>query len=170
MNSESRSADSLLLIHFFSFCSSDENLFNTYKLLMCFWMTSARHMSGVQLTVWGQEELKHSRKWPAPTRSMTLWWKALRAVGEFIHRSSCKSWLDESKSVQLPLCKVNEKHPESGQICREHHWSWPTQSMISEIKGRRREGNLFTVSHKSAKGNSSPQAVFEKLKGKSTED
>lgn len=89
--------------------------------------------------------------------------------GEFIHRSSFKAgWM--SRSAHLPLCKVNEKHPESGQICREHHWSWPTQSMISEIKGRRREGNLFTVSRKSAKGNSSPQAVFEKLKGKSAED
>lgn len=77
--------------------------------------------------------------------------------------------LDE-RSVLLPLCKVNEKHPESRQIYREHHWSWPTQSMISEIKGRRREGNLFTVSRNSAKGISSPQAVFEKLKGKSVED
>lgn len=38
--------------------------------------------------------------------------------------------------------------------------------MISEIKGRRREGNLFTVSLQSAEGNSALQAVFEKLKGK----
>lgn len=37
--------------------------------------------------------------------------------------------------------------------------------MISEIKGRRREGNLFIVSRNSAKGNSSPQAVFEKTEG-----
>lgn len=96
--------------------------------------------------------------------------KSLRVIGEFIRRSECKSRLDESRIVQLPLCKVNEKHLVSGQICREHHWSWPTRSMISEIKGRRREGNLFTDSPKSAKGNSSPQAVFEKLKGESKED
>lgn len=38
--------------------------------------------------------------------------------------------------------------------------------MISEIKGRRREGNLFTVSLQSAEGNSALQTVFEKLKGK----
>lgn len=96
--------------------------------------------------------------------------EALWVIGEFIHRRECKSRLDESRIAQLPLCKVNEKHLESGQICREHHWSWPTRSMISEIKGRRREGNLFTVSRESAKGNSSPQAVFEKLKGESKED
>lgn len=103
----------------------------------------------------------------APMWSMGFWWEP------------CEQWVNlsieihlklDERSVQLPLCKVNEKHPESGQICREHHWSWPTQSVISEIKGRRREGNLFIVSRKSAKGNSSLQAVFEKPKGKSMED
>lgn len=38
--------------------------------------------------------------------------------------------------------------------------------MISEIKGIRREGNLFTVSFHSTQGNSAPQAAFEKVKGK----
>lgn len=33
--------------------------------------------------------------------------KAPRVVGDFIHRSECKGWLDESSSAQLPLCKVN---------------------------------------------------------------
>lgn len=46
----------------------------------------------------------------------------------------------------------------------------PLGVMISEIKGGRRERNLLTVRHESAEGNSSPQAAFEKLKGKSVED
>lgn len=39
--------------------------------------------------------------------------------------------------------------------------------MISEIKVNRGEGNLLTVSHESAKANSSLQAVFEKWRAKS---
>lgn len=93
---------------------------------------------------------------------MGFWWKPCEQSVNLSIEIHLK--LDE-RSVQLPLCKVNEKHPESGQIYREHHWSWPAQSMISEIKGRRREGNLFIVSRNSAKGNSSPQAVFEKTEG-----
>lgn len=152
--------DSVLLYHFLNFSATIKSF--TFKhLIMANVFLNAFSQMGVRSAAYSLNPRR------APPWSMGFWWEP------------CEQWVNlsieihlklDERSVQLPLCKVNEKHPESGQICREHHWSWPTLSVISEIKGRRREGNLFIVSRKSAKGNSSLQAVFEKPKGKSMED
>lgn len=42
--------------------------------------------------------------------------------------------LDECSPTR---CKVNEKHPESGQICGERHWSWPARR--DDLRDKRRE-------------------------------
>lgn len=88
----SRLADSLLLKHLFFSVAARKNLtFYLNKLLMCSQMTSARFMSRVEDTMWGQDQLLTEQKMVCKNMVHDFLMKTLRTVGEFIHRSSVKT-------------------------------------------------------------------------------
>lgn len=73
--------------------------------------------------------------------------------------------LDE-RSVELSVCKVNEKHPESGQIYREHHWSWPVAEYDLRDKRRGDEGaGTYSLSAAYRRGQRSPAGCLWKTEG-----